>query len=56
MEINQVMRIPQLSVDVEGDCAKTVLKLLEVLEDHDDVQNVSTNLNFENTAIAELLA
>lgn len=56
LAVNQVMRIPQLTVDVDADHAQTVLKLLEALEDHDDVQNVATNLNFEHQPIAELLA
>ena len=57
IELSQVTRIPQLTVDVEdADTAKTVLKLIETLEDHDDVQSVSTNLNFEHQSVAALLA
>jgi YebC/PmpR family DNA-binding regulatory protein len=57
MEVSQVTRIPQLTVNVEEeDVGKTVLKLLETLEDHDDVQSVSTNLNFEHPVIAGLLS
>jgi YebC/PmpR family DNA-binding regulatory protein len=55
MEVAQVTRIPQMTVDVDAETAKTVLKLLELLEDHDDVQAVSTNLNFESAAVAALL-
>lgn len=56
LEVNQVTRIPQLTVDVDDpETAKTVLKLLEILEDHDDIQNVYSNLNFEHSAIAALL-
>lgn len=55
IEVSQVTRIPQLTVDVDGETAKTVLKLIETLEDHDDVQAVSTNLNFEHQSVAELL-
>jgi YebC/PmpR family DNA-binding regulatory protein len=57
LDVNQVTRIPQLTVDVEdAETAKVVLKLLEILEDHDDVQNVFTNLNFEHSAITTLLS
>lgn len=56
LEVNQVVRIPQTTVDVDAETAKTVLKLLEALEDHDDVQSVSTNLNFEHHSVAQLLA
>lgn len=55
MEVSEVVRVPQTTVDVDAATAKTVLKLLETLEDHDDVQKVSSNLNFENQAVAALL-
>jgi YebC/PmpR family DNA-binding regulatory protein len=55
MDVKEITRIAQNTVDVDPDTAKTVLKLLEILEDHDDVQSVSTNLNFDNAAIAELM-
>ena len=29
------------------------LKLLEILEDHDDVQNVYANLSFDDDAVSE---
>jgi YebC/PmpR family DNA-binding regulatory protein len=45
LEFSQIMRIPSQTVDLDPETAKTVLKLLENLEDHDDVQSVSTNLN-----------
>lgn len=55
VELSQVTRIPQLTVDVDSDTAKTVLKLLETLEEHDDVQNVSTNLNYEAASVVALM-
>lgn len=55
IEMSQVTRIPQLQVDVDSETAKKVLKLLETLEDHDDVQAVSSNLNFESESVAALL-
>jgi YebC/PmpR family DNA-binding regulatory protein len=54
MEVKEITRIAQNTVDVDIEMAKRVLKLLDILEDHDDVQTVSTNLNFNNAAIAEL--
>lgn len=54
MEVKEITRIAQNTVDVDIEMAKKVLKLLDILEDHDDVQTVSTNLNFNNAAIAEL--
>ncbi|GAA4470060.1 YebC/PmpR family DNA-binding transcriptional regulator [Novipirellula rosea] len=45
-EISSINQVAQTMVDVDGSMAKSVLRLLEALDDHDDVQNVSTNLNF----------
>ena len=56
MEMSQVTRLPQTTVDVDDDNAPRVLKLLEMLEDHDDIQSVSTNLNFGCQAVAVLLS
>jgi transcriptional/translational regulatory protein YebC/TACO1 len=39
---------PQNTVHVDGKKAEQCLKLLEVLEDHDDVQNVHANLEFDD--------
>ncbi len=44
-EVNEITRLPQTTVDVEPGTAKRVIRLLQDLEEHDDVQNVSTNLN-----------
>ncbi|WP_442505980.1 YebC/PmpR family DNA-binding transcriptional regulator [Novipirellula sp. SH528] len=44
-EISSISQIAQTMVEVDGSMAKSVLRLLEALDDHDDVQNVSTNLN-----------
>lgn len=52
-EISEVTRIAQTSVDVDGGTAKRVLSLLEALDDHDDVQNVSSNLNITDGMIED---
>ena len=46
LESKQVTRIPKMTVEVDSDTAVSVMKLLEKLEDHDDVQSVATNVNF----------
>ena len=56
LEVNEVVRVPQTTVDIDAESAQTVLKLLETLEDHDDVQAVSTNLNFQHPPVAQLLS
>ena len=54
-DMNRVVRIPSMTVDVDENVAPRILKLLEALEDHDDVQNISTNLNFSHPPVAKLL-
>lgn len=43
----EVTMIPKNTVPLSGGAAASVLKLLELLEDHDDVQNVSANLDID---------
>jgi YebC/PmpR family DNA-binding regulatory protein len=45
-----VVMEPQNTVELEGKKAEQCLKLLEALEDHDDVQNVYANLEFDEEA------
>jgi transcriptional/translational regulatory protein YebC/TACO1 len=47
-------RIPKDTVDVTGDDARRVLKMMEALDEHDDVQAVSANFNIPDEAMAEL--
>lgn len=46
----QVGKVP---VDADVQIGKKVLKLLEALDDHDDVQNVYSNLNVTDAMMAE---
>ena len=50
----QVTRIPQNTVDLDVDDARKVLALVDALDDHDDVQNVSANFNISDEAMAEI--
>ena len=54
VESKQITRIPSNTVDLDVGQARQVLKLLEILDDHDDVQNVSTNLNIPEEAMQQL--
>jgi len=49
-------RIPQNSVPVEGKTAGQLIRLLEALEDQDDVQNVYANFEMDDSELAELTA
>jgi len=52
-ESKQLARIPSSTVEVsELETAKTVLKLIEELDDHDDVQSVSANYSIPDEALA----
>ena len=54
-ESKQLTRIPTNMVEVsEIETARSVLKLMEALDDHDDVQNVSANFTIPEGALAEL--
>jgi len=52
-EIKEVTRLPQTTVDADPSVGKQVLRLLEALDEHDDVQTVSTNLNITDDLIDE---
>jgi YebC/PmpR family DNA-binding regulatory protein len=56
VESKQVTRIPTNTIDLDVDQARQVMKLLEALDDHDDVQNVSANFNVSEEFLAELQA
>ncbi len=49
---SEVGFLPQNYVKVEGKEAQQVLRLMEELEDHDDVQNVSSNFDISEEEIA----
>lgn len=52
----ELTRIAANTVDLDGDGARAVLKLIEELEDNDDVQNVMANFNIPDELMAELSA
>ena len=54
VESKELTRIPSNTVDLQLEDARKVLKLLEALDDHDDVQNVSANFNINDEDMAEL--
>ena len=51
----ELTRIPSNTVEVtDVETAKSVLKLMETLDDHDDVQSVSSNFNIPDEAMAAI--
>ena len=51
-ELKEITRLPQTTVDADPSVAKQVMNLLEALDEHDEVQNVSTNLNITDEMIS----
>lgn len=47
---------PVTTVDVDEDTARTVIKLIEALEDNDDVQRVASNFEVSDEVLARLSA
>jgi YebC/PmpR family DNA-binding regulatory protein len=56
VESKQVTRIPSNTIELDVNQARQVMKLLEALDDHDDVQNVSANFSISDEVLAELQA
>jgi YebC/PmpR family DNA-binding regulatory protein len=46
--------VPNLEVEVDADTARKVFKLIDALEDSDDVQNVFSNFDLSEEVLAEL--
>jgi transcriptional/translational regulatory protein YebC/TACO1 len=44
----EITMIPQNTVKVEGEHVQKILKLMEDLEDNDDVKSVSSNFDIED--------
>jgi YebC/PmpR family DNA-binding regulatory protein len=51
-----VTMVPQNTVKVTGRDAETLMKLMEALEEHDDVQNVYANFDIDDKELASLSA
>jgi YebC/PmpR family DNA-binding regulatory protein len=49
----EISMIPQNQIKLEGKNAQTMLKLMEALEDHEDIQNVWANFDIDESALEE---
>jgi len=54
VEAAELNWVPNDTVDLEVGDARKVLKLMDQLDDHDDVQSVAANFNIPDDALAEL--
>ncbi|HKY28542.1 MAG TPA: YebC/PmpR family DNA-binding transcriptional regulator [Pyrinomonadaceae bacterium] len=51
-QVAEVSMVPQNYIKLEGQDARQMLKLMEALEDHDDVQKVSANFDISEADMA----
>ena len=56
LAVQQLGMFPQSHVKIEGKNAQQVLKLMDFLEDHEDVQNVWANFDIEEKEIEAAMA
>lgn len=54
MERAEITMIPSTEVDIDEASAPKVLKLMDELEEHDDVKNVYSNFNIPESILAKL--
>ena len=53
-EVAEIGMIPQTYTKLEGQQANTMIRLLEALEDHDDVQHVYSNFDIDQKQLEEV--
>ncbi len=54
IDMQQLTRIPSTTIELDATNAKKVLRLMEKLDDHDDVQSVSSNFNISDEVMTLL--
>ena len=52
--LNEISMVPQNHIKLEGAQANQMIRLIEALEDNDDVQNVFSNADFDAKALEEM--
>jgi YebC/PmpR family DNA-binding regulatory protein len=56
MDEAEIQRLPENTVRVEGKAAEQTMKLVDALEDHEDVQHVYANFDIDEKVMAALTA
>jgi transcriptional/translational regulatory protein YebC/TACO1 len=54
-ETAETVMLPQNQVQLAGKQAETMLKLMDALEDNDDVQNVFANFDISEDELAKIM-
>jgi YebC/PmpR family DNA-binding regulatory protein len=52
--IAEISQMPKVQVDADAETAQKVLKLMEAMHDHDDVQEVYSNLNVTEQMVEQM--
>jgi YebC/PmpR family DNA-binding regulatory protein len=52
--VAELTQMPKAAVDLDAEAGKKLVKLIELLDDHDDVQNVYSNANITEEMLAEV--
>lgn len=55
-DVSEITRIPSSTVDLDADGGRKILKLLDALEDQDDVQSVTANYNIPDEVMEAVLS
>ena len=53
VDVGEIQRVPSSTVDLDLDASRRILKLVEALEDQDDVQSVTANYNIPDEIMEE---
>ena len=53
-DVSELSRVPSTTVDLDAANVRQVLRMMEQLDDHDDVQSVSANFNIPDDVMAEI--
>jgi len=56
MSVAEISMLPQTTIKLEGKLAQQMLKLMEALEEHDDVQHVYANFDIADEVMAGMSA
>ena len=52
--VAEISKLPKAPVDVDAEVGRKVMRLMEALDDHDDVQNVYSTMNITEAMVAEV--
>lgn len=53
-QVAEIQQVPKAPVDVDVETGQKVLRLMEALDEHDDVQNVYANITVTEAMVAEM--